>query len=124
MCTGKVYYDLLEARRARSINDIAITRLEQLYPFPRTRFNQVAEGYPNAKSFVWCQEEPQNQGAWDQIKHRFHTLRDADKTVYYVGRPSAAAPATGVFRQHQEEQEKLVDDALSGRYDPEKNRRH
>jgi 2-oxoglutarate dehydrogenase E1 component len=124
MCTGKVFYDLLEARRARSINDIAIIRLEQLYPFPRTRFNEVAEGYPNANSFVWCQEEPQNQGAWDQIKHRFHTLRDANKAVYYVGRPSAAAPATGVFRQHQEEQEKLVDDALSGRYDPEKNRRH
>jgi 2-oxoglutarate dehydrogenase E1 component len=124
MCTGKVYYDLLEARRARSIDDVAIIRVEQLYPFPRERFNAVTDRYTNARDFVWCQEEPQNQGAWDQIKHRFHTLRNAGKNVFYVGRISAAAPATGFYRQHQEEQEKLVDDALSGRYDPTMNRRH
>ncbi len=124
MCSGKVFYDLLEARRARSIENIAIVRLEQLYPFPRKDFNEVVDRYPNAKDFIWCQEEPQNQGAWDQVKHRFHTLSNDGKHVFYVGRPSAAAPATGFYRQHQEEQEKLVDDALSGRFDPNMNRRH
>jgi 2-oxoglutarate dehydrogenase E1 component len=124
MCSGKVYYDLLEARRARSITDVAIIRLEQLYPFPRADFNAVTARYGNATQFIWCQEEPQNQGAWDQIKHRFHTLSNAGKQVFFVGRPAAAAPATGFYRQHQEEQEKLVDDALSGRFDPNMNRRH
>jgi 2-oxoglutarate dehydrogenase E1 component len=124
MCSGKVYYDLLEARRARSIDDVAIVRIEQLYPFPREQFNAVTDRYANATDFIWCQEEPQNQGPWDQVKHRFHTLRNAGRNVFYVGRPSAAAPATGFYRQHQEEQEKLVDDALAGRFDPTMNRRH
>ncbi|WP_078120738.1 2-oxoglutarate dehydrogenase E1 component [Thiosocius teredinicola] len=123
LCTGKVYYDLLQARRTRELNHVALVRVEQLYPFPRDDFEAMVARYPNAKLFVWCQEEPQNQGAWDQIKHRFHTLHNGKRELIYVGRPSAAAPATGYFQVHQEEQEKLVDDALTGRRDPKMNRR-
>ena len=75
------------------------------------------------KILAWCQEEPQNQGAWDQVKHRFHALHNGKRELIYAGRPSAAAPATGYHLVHQEEQEKLVDDALTGRRDPSMNRR-
>ena len=123
ICTGKVYYDLLQARRSRNLEQVAIIRIEQLYPFPKEQFNSVISSYPNVEKYVWCQEEPQNQGAWDQIKHRFHALLDSRIPLIYVGRRSAAAPATGYFRVHQEEQEKLVDDALTGFVDPSMNRR-
>lgn len=123
MCSGKVYYDLLQARRTRELHDVALIRLEQLYPFPRAEFECVIERYPNVQQLIWCQEEPQNQGAWDQIKHRFHRTDGDGLKVYYTGRSSAAAPATGFHQQHQEEQEKLVDDALTGRIDPSMNRR-
>ena len=81
------------------------------------------DGYPNADVYVWCQEEPQNQGAWDQIKHRFHTLLARGKQLVFAGRPVAAAPATGFYQQHLEEQQRLVDEALSGNFDPSMNRR-
>ncbi len=123
LCTGKVYFDLLETRRARGIQHISIIRLEQLYPFPRTEFDAMIASYPNAKTIVWCQEEPQNQGAWDQIKHRFSRLHKSGREIYYVGRQSAAAPATGFHRVHAEEQEKLVDDALSARFNTRMNQR-
>jgi len=123
MCTGKVYYDLLQARRSRNLEQVAIIRIEQLYPFPKNDFCQIIDRYPNVAKYVWCQEEPQNQGAWDQIKHRFHATLDNSIPLIYTGRRSAAAPATGYFRLHQEEQEKLVDDALSGFVDPSMNRR-
>lgn len=123
LCTGKVYYDLLQARRSRDLAHVAIIRIEQLYPFPRDDFDQIVESYPNAEQFIWCQEEPQNQGAWDQIKHRFQHLRDNGKQVCYAGRPSAAAPATGYAQVHQEEQDKLIDDALTGFIDPTTNKR-
>jgi 2-oxoglutarate dehydrogenase E1 component len=123
VCTGKVYYDLLQARRSRGLEDVAIVRIEQLYPFPRDDFDAIAATYPNAESYFWCQEEPQNQGAWDQIKHRFHTLYKESIPVYFAGRRSAAAPATGYAKVHQEEQDKLIDDALTGFIDPTMNRR-
>jgi 2-oxoglutarate dehydrogenase E1 component len=123
MCTGKVYFDLLQARRTRELAHVALVRIEQLYPFPRADFDAVVDRYPNATLFVWCQEEPQNQGAWDQVKHRFHGLHNGRRELIYTGRPSAAAPATGYHQVHQEEQEKLVDDALTGRRDPSMNRR-
>ena len=123
ICTGKVYYDLLQARRTRGLGHVALVRIEQLYPFPRADFDAMVARYPNARLFVWCQEEPQNQGAWDQIKHRFGSLQEGDNELIYVGRASAAAPATGYHQVHQEEQEKLVDDALTGRRDPSMNRR-
>ena len=123
LCSGKVYFDLLQARRTRELHHVALVRLEQLYPFPHVEFEATVDRYPNAKLFVWCQEEPQNQGAWDQVKHRFHALHDGKRKLIYAGRPSAAAPATGYHQAHQEEQEKLVDDALTGRSDPSMNRR-
>ena len=123
MCTGKVYYDLLQARRSRNLDNVAIIRIEQLYPFPKDDFCKVIRSYPNIEKYIWCQEEPQNQGAWDQIKHRFHAMLDSSIPLIYAGRRSAAAPATGYFRVHQEEQEKLVDGALTGYVDPSMNRR-
>jgi 2-oxoglutarate dehydrogenase E1 component len=123
ICTGKVYYDLLQARRTRELTHVALVRIEQLYPFPRAEFDAVIARYANAAKYVWCQEEPQNQGAWDQVKHRFHDLQEDGRELIYAGRPSAAAPATGYAQVHQEEQKKLVDDALTGRRDPSMNRR-
>ena len=123
LCTGKIYYELLEARQARKLEKVAIVRIEQLYPFPRADFDAVVARFPYAHTFVWCQEEPQNQGAWDQIKHRFSRLVKAGKWVFYVGRKAAAAPATGHYKVHVREQQQIIDDALKGRFDPELNQR-
>jgi 2-oxoglutarate dehydrogenase E1 component len=122
-CTGKVYYDLLEARQARGLKNAAIIRVEQLYPFPREAFAQILQQFPHTDELIWCQEEPQNQGAWDQIKHRFHTQLDAGKQLYYVGRAAAASPAAGQHSVHIKQQETLVDEALTGRINPKMNRR-
>ncbi|OQX40412.1 MAG: 2-oxoglutarate dehydrogenase E1 component, partial [Candidatus Sedimenticola endophacoides] len=123
VCSGKVYYDLLEARRTRGLRDVAIIRLEQLYPFPREVFDRTIDIYANAKTLIWCQEEPQNQGAWDQIKHRFHTQLERGRRLFYVGRPASAAPAVGYYPVHVEQQETLIDEALTGRVNPAMNRR-
>jgi 2-oxoglutarate dehydrogenase E1 component len=123
LCSGKVYYDLLEARRARGLTDVALVRVEQLYPFPKDQFTQVIKAYRHASQIIWCQEEPQNQGAWDQIKHRFQFLLDDHQRVYYVGRPVSAAPAVGHRQVHVEQQERLIDEALTGRINPKQNRR-
>jgi 2-oxoglutarate dehydrogenase E1 component len=123
MCSGKVYYDLLEARRARGIRDTALLRIEQLYPFPREAFLEALARYPQAQALIWCQEEPKNQGAWHQIKHRLLPALDRGQDVYYVGRPSAAAPAVGTHSIHVEQQERLVDQALTGRIDVSMNQR-
>ncbi|MEJ2466072.1 MAG: 2-oxoglutarate dehydrogenase E1 component [Candidatus Thiodiazotropha sp.] len=124
MCSGKVYYDLLETRRSRSLEDVAIIRIEQLYPFPQKAFDKVIRRYKNAKMYIWCQEEPQNQGAWDQIKHRFYPLTAKGKPLHYVGRATAAAPAVGYRTVHVSQQENLVDEALSGRINPRMNYRN
>ncbi|RLJ16777.1 2-oxoglutarate dehydrogenase E1 component [bacterium endosymbiont of Escarpia laminata] len=123
MCSGKVYYELLEARRTRSLGDVAIVRIEQLYPFPLEYFNKAIAPFPQARDLIWCQEEPQNQGAWDQIKHRFRTHLQAGKRLYYVGRETAAAPAVGYRPLHIKQQETLIDEALSGRINPDMNQR-
>ncbi len=123
VCAGKVYYELLEARRARGLRDVAILRLEQLYPFPRADFDAAMRRYPNAERLIWCQEEPQNQGAWDQIKHRFHVQLDEGRRLHYVGRGTAAAPAVGYYQLHVQQQETLIDEALSGHINPSMNRR-
>jgi len=123
VCAGKIYYELLEARRARGLRNVAIIRLEQLYPFPRNQFDPIIDQYVNAERIIWCQEEPQNQGAWDQIKHRFHTQLDKGRKLFYVGRAAAAAPAVGFYPIHVQQQETLIDEALTGRINPTMNRR-
>jgi 2-oxoglutarate dehydrogenase E1 component len=111
-CSGKVYYDLLEARQVHGINDIAIIRIEQLYPFPVDEYVGILEQYEHVDDIVWCQEEPQNQGAWYQIRHRLQEpLRDHQQ-LYYAGRSGAAAPASGVFKVHLQQQHALVYAAL------------
>ena len=122
-CSGKVYYELLEARRSRELTDTAIIRIEELYPFPREHFAAATLPFVNAKTLIWCQEEPQNQGAWDQIKHRLTWQMPDKRHLYYVGRCSSAAPATGYHPMHEMQQETLVDDALCGNINPKMNRR-
>ncbi|HKX99885.1 MAG TPA: 2-oxoglutarate dehydrogenase E1 component [Steroidobacteraceae bacterium] len=112
-CSGKVYFDLLERRRAAKDGNVAIVRIEELYPFPADGYHAILERYGKAKDIVWCQEEPQNQGAWYQIRHRLQAPLDGDRTLHYAGRESAAAPATGLYSNHQREQEALVAAALN-----------
>ena len=112
-CSGKVYYDLLEARRAAEIHNVALVRLEQLYPFPYDAMNEVVKTYPNAKSIVWCQEEPRNQGAWRSNRHRIErVLPQIAKEVEFAGRSPSASPASGYMNQHLIEQKRLVEEAL------------
>jgi len=111
-CSGKVYFDLLEAREAHAIDDIAIIRIEQLYPFPITQYAELLEQYTHVEEIIWCQEEPLNQGAWYQIKHRLQEPLQKHRQLYYAGRPSAAAPASGIFKIHLQQQQALVEAAL------------
>ena len=111
-CSGKVFYDLLEARQVQGIDDVAIVRIEQLYPFPIKEFAATIEQYDKAVDIVWCQEEPQNQGAWYQIRHRLQEPLGTHQQLYYAGRPGAAAPASGVFKVHVQQQQALVEAAL------------
>jgi 2-oxoglutarate dehydrogenase E1 component len=111
-CSGKVYFDLLEARRSFGLNDVAIVRVEQLYPFPIDEYAAVLSRYSNAHEIVWCQEEPQNQGAWYQIRHRLQEPLSIKDRLLYAGRSPAAAPATGIAKLHAEQQQQLVEAAL------------
>jgi 2-oxoglutarate dehydrogenase E1 component len=116
LCSGKVYFDLVAERRKRKIDDIAILRIEQLYPFPISRLGVRLSQYPNAE-VVWCQEEPENMGAWHFVDRRIdRALAQIDvkaKRPNYVGRPESASPATGSARAHLKEQADLVDRALT-----------
>jgi 2-oxoglutarate dehydrogenase E1 component len=115
ICSGKVYYHLLEARMESGQDDVALIRLEQLYPFPKAELLEALAPFKKIKEVVWCQEEPRNQGAWFQIRHR---LEDALSETYpkvnlaYVGRVSSAAAACGYMSLHLEEQHSLVNEAL------------
>jgi 2-oxoglutarate dehydrogenase E1 component len=111
-CSGKVYFDLLEAREVNGIKDVAIIRVEQLYPFPIEEFADIIDQYSHVEEIIWCQEEPLNQGAWYQIKHRLQEPLKAHQQLYYAGRPGAAAPASGVFKVHLQQQQALVEAAL------------
>ena len=111
LCSGKVYFDLLEKRRAEELDDVAIIRIEQLYPFPKHLKDVIAE-YKNAKEFIWCQEEPKNQGAWYSSRHNFQASLPKDGYIEYAGRSASAAPATGHASKHVEQQRALVDKAL------------
>ena len=111
-CSGKVYYDLLEQRRAEHLDNVAIVRIEQLYPFPSDEYSAILDRYAAAREIVWCQEEPQNQGAWYQIRHRLQEKLGPAQMLYYAGRSGAAAPAAGIFQLHVEQQRELVEAAL------------
>jgi 2-oxoglutarate dehydrogenase E1 component len=115
LCSGKVYYDLLAERREKGVKDVAIIRLEQLYPFPRVSLAQALAPYRNAE-VVWCQEEPENMGAWWYADRRIEgVLRELDigaKRPSYAGREEAASPATGLAKVHQQQQQALVREAL------------
>src|SRR6185503_16128671 len=113
-CSGKVYYDLCDYREKNQLNETAIVRIEQLYPLHRNRLAELADNYAGAR-VVWCQEEPQNMGAWSfiapQLEQVLIGLDGKAKRPRYVGRPEAAATATGLLKRHNAEQAKLVDEA-------------
>jgi len=116
LCSGKVYYDLLEKRRAEGREDIAIVRIEQLYPFPEDDLKEVLAPYTNAKAAVWCQEEPMNQGAWYCSQHHLRrSISNLNKSLVleYAGREASAAPACGYASMHAEQQEQLLQDAFT-----------
>lgn len=117
LCSGKVYYDLLEARREAEADSVAILRLEQLYPFPEEDFAKLLASYTHIKEVVWCQEEPMNQGAWYSMQHRLRLVimaQNEDLYLAYAGRDAYAAPAVGYASVHNEQQAQLVEDALFG----------
>ncbi|MFC1749994.1 2-oxoglutarate dehydrogenase E1 component [Pseudomonadota bacterium] len=114
VCSGKVYFDLLEKRRELKLKDVAIVRLEQIYPFPNEVLAKVFARYKNATELVWCQEEPKNQGAWYFIHSRLNKLAGDKLKVFYAGRPEYAAPAEGLFLSHVAAQTELVGAALKG----------
>jgi len=116
LCTGKVYFDLAKARANGGDSRVALVRLEQLYPFPFNALDEVLRRYPDAE-IVWCQEEPQNMGAWNFVDRRIEQvlagLDVAAKRPRFAGRAEAASPATGLFKRHTEEQGQLVAEALA-----------
>ena len=115
-CSGKVYYDLVNARKEREIDDIAVVRVEQLYPFAHKSFQSELAKYPKATEIVWVQDEPQNQGPWFYVQHHlYENMREGQK-LSYAGRAASASPAVGYLAKHQEQQKALVDAALAPRF--------
>ncbi|MFP5348806.1 MAG: 2-oxoglutarate dehydrogenase E1 component [Gammaproteobacteria bacterium] len=114
LCAGKVYYDLLEARREANRTDVALIRIEQLYPFPEELLAAEIKKYPNAKHYVWCQEEPRNQGAWFPSQHHLWHVLPSGAMLEYAGRPNLAAPAVGDYHLHLAQLKELVAAALDG----------
>lgn len=112
-CSGKVYYELLDQRRKNEQTNVAIIRVEQLYPFPEEELKAEIAKYQHVKQFVWCQEEPQNQGAWYCSQHHFRAAIPAGTSLTYAGRNASAAPAVGYMSVHVKEQQALVHDALN-----------
>lgn len=112
VCGGKVYYDLLQHRRDNNIEDIALIRVEQLYPFPDVEFAKVMKEYAHVDDIVWCQEEPKNQGAWLFIRDYLQDMLSGKQSLNYVGRAAAAAPAVGSAKKHKVEFDKLMKDAF------------
>ncbi|HEX6715876.1 MAG TPA: hypothetical protein VF088_02125, partial [Pyrinomonadaceae bacterium] len=112
-CSGKVYYDLAEARKKSENRSFAIVRLEQFYPFPMRSIRETLAKYPNAKQLVWAQEEPQNMGGWTFVQDRLENLLPGCERPQYVGRSASACPATGSYSIHQKEQADLISAALS-----------
>lgn len=113
LCSGKVYYDLLQAREDRSISDVAILRIEQLYPFPTAELKKQLEKYPNVVEVIWCQEEPQNQGAWFTSQHHMLECLNKEQHLRYAGREFAAAPAVGSYALHLKQQQAFIEDVFA-----------
>ncbi|HVE52757.1 MAG TPA: 2-oxoglutarate dehydrogenase E1 component, partial [Ramlibacter sp.] len=112
LCSGKVYYDLVEDASKRGQRDVAILRIEQLYPFPRPQVMAELQRFAALRDVVWCQEEPQNQGAWYQIQHHLRACLQPGQVLHYAGRARSPSPAAGHLADHVAEQAKLVADAL------------
>jgi 2-oxoglutarate dehydrogenase E1 component len=115
VCSGKVYYELLAYRREHSIDDVALLRLEQQYPFPHDDYKREVGKYARATEVVWCQEEPQNQGAWYRLNGYMRNDIDAAKVLAYAGRPVSASPAVGYAAKHNAEQKQLIEDAFAAK---------
>jgi len=113
LCSGKVYYALLEGRRERDVSTTAIVRIEQLYPFPQRELDAVLATYPQARQVYWVQEEPWNMGGWQFMAQRLQRILPASRTLRYIGRHEAASPATGSYKRHQEEEAELVNRAFA-----------
>jgi 2-oxoglutarate dehydrogenase E1 component len=113
ICSGKVYYDLMKFKEENEISDVAIGRLEQLYPFPDSDIEDWFSEYNHVKEIIWCQEEPQNMGAWWYVSTRIQKYLQKGQDLSYVGRQASASPAAGQKKIHEAEQERLVTDALT-----------
>ncbi len=113
-CSGKIYYDLVDARGERQLKNVAIVRIEQLYPFPVDEYEAAVAAWPKARDVIWCQEEPKNQGAWYQIRHGMvKPLDRSTQALSYAGPDASAAPASGIFALHVKQQRALIADALA-----------
>ncbi len=118
LCSGRIYYDVLEKRQTENRTDTAIIRIEQLYPFPEEELQDIVQTYPNVTIFIWCQEEPMNQGAWYCSQHHMRTVIGkvhSSAQLHYAGRPASAAPACGYMSVHVEQQKKFLEEAFSMR---------
>ncbi len=111
-CSGKIYFDLAATRKEQGIDDVAIVRIEQLYPFPHQDFGAQIAAYPKAKSILWAQEEPGNQGAWHRIQHYLLRGMREDQKLIYALRPSSASPAVGYYAKHNEQVKAVLDAAF------------
>ena len=111
LCSGKVYYDLLNYRTPRRSTNAAIIRIEQLYPLAEKKLREMLKPFPKSAKFVWCQEESQNMGAWTFIEPRLRAL--FGREIAYAGREASASPAVGALARHKREQARLVADAFS-----------
>ena len=113
ICSGKIYYEMLEARRLNRIADIAILRIEQIYPFPGEQLDALLHQYASTNELIWCQEEPKNQGAWDFIKVRIPSFINKRWRLGYVGREPSSVPAVGSAKLHAIQQKRLINQVLN-----------
>jgi 2-oxoglutarate dehydrogenase E1 component len=112
LCSGKVYYDLSATRKDRDVDDVALLRIEQLYPFPHKTLAGEFKKYPNATEIMWVQDEPQNQGAWFYVQHHLLENMSDGQKLGYAGRAASASPAAGYYAMHNEQQKALLDQAF------------
>jgi 2-oxoglutarate dehydrogenase E1 component len=112
LCSGKVYYDLVASRTERAATDVAIARVEQLYPFPHKMVAAEMKKYPGLTEVIWCQDEPQNQGPWFYVQHHLYENMTTGQKLGYAGRAASASPAVGYYAKHQEQLKALLDQAF------------